>query len=389
MSPAPESFADHWMLDPSVAYLNHGAFGACPRVVLDHQRALRDRLEIQPTSFLARDLEGLLDDARAAVAEFVGAEPVGIAFVANATTGVNTVLRSLTLAPGDELLATDHAYNACANALRYTAARAGASVVGANVPFPIQSPSEVTEALCAACTPRTRLLLVDHVTSPTGLVFPLAEIVAAMQSRGVDVLVDGAHAPGMLPLDLRSLGAAYYTGNLHKWGCAPKGSAFLYTRADRRSALRPLVISHGAENPRTDRTRYLMEADWVGTIDPTPYLSAPVALGYIASLLPGGWPAWMARNRDLALEARRVLCNALGVPLPAPDAMIGSIAAVPIPDGSALPLQERLLASHGIEVPIMPWPRAPSRLVRISAQGYNHRGQYVRLADALQSSGCA
>src|SRR5438067_6110862 len=244
----PSSLARLWTLDPAVTFLNHGSFGACPRPVLEAQQCLRERLERQPVQFLVRDLEVLLDDARRALAAFLGADPAGLVFVPNATTGVNAVLRSLALAPGDQLLVTDHAYNACRNALDFVAAAARAEVVVVPVPFPLASADAVVEAVLARATPRTRLALLDHVTSPTGRVLPIRRPVRELAARGVDTLVDGAHAPGMLPLDLGALGAAYYAGNCHKWLCAPKGAGFLHVRRDRRAVVRPVVISHGANS---------------------------------------------------------------------------------------------------------------------------------------------
>ncbi len=389
---APSPLAAHWGLDPDVTFLNHGSYGACPKVVLAAQRRWQDRLESEPVLFMARELEPLLDGVRAELAAFVGADPEDLVLVNNATTGVNTVLRSLRLEPGDELLTTSQAYGACRNALEVVAAAAGARVVVAAVPFPIASAEQAVAAVLAAVTPRTRLALLDHVTSPTGLVLPMERLVPELQARGVDCLVDGAHAPGMLPLDLRALGAAYYTGNCHKWMCAPKGVALLHVRRDRQAGVRPLVISHGATAPRTDRSRFQLEFGWTGTDDPSARLALRDVMTAMSGMLPGGWPAVMAANHALVLAGRDALCRALGIPAPAPDAMLGSLASVPLPDarGSAPvgplfldPVQLRLWERHGIEVPVFTWPRAGKRLLRISAQLHNAPAQYEALAAAL------
>ena len=384
--------ATPWLLDPAVTFLNHGSFGASPRPVLAAQERWRQRLEREPVRFMATELEVVMDAARAQVAVFLGARRDDLAFVSNTTTGVNTVLRSLPIGPGDELLITNHEYNACANAVRFVADASGASVRLVDIPFPVAGADEISRRILAAAGPRTRLALLDHVTSQTGLILPLEHLVSALDARGVDTLVDGAHAPGMLDLNLDRLGAAYYTGNLHKWVCAPKGAAFLHVRHDRQELIRPLVISHGANSQRTDRSRFRVEFDWVGTVDPTPFLAVPAALRFMESLHADGWPGVMAANRRLALAARDILCAALQIPPPTPDSMVGSLASLPLPDGrkepspSPLyldPLQVRLMAESAIQVPIMPWPAPPRRLLRVSAQVYNTLEQYEKLARAL------
>jgi isopenicillin-N epimerase len=381
-----------WPLDPSVAFLNHGSYGACPAEVLRYQAALRAEMEAEPVRFLGRELDDRLDAARARLGAFVGADPDDLAFVSNATGGVNAVLRSLRLAAGDELLTTDHAYQACRNTLDFVAERSGARVVTVTLPFPVTSPQAIVDTVLAGVTPRTRLALLDHITSPTALILPLERLVAALAARGIDSVVDGAHAPGMVPLDLRALGAAYYSGNCHKWLCTPKGSAFLWVRRDRQADVHPLTISHGAKGERAGRSRFRLEFDWTGTQDPTAWLTVPMAIDYLAGLVPGGWPALMARNRALALEARRLLCAAAGTEPACPEEMIGSIASVILPDNRTVetgwrvrdPIQGRLFESWGIEVPIMRWPAPPKRMIRVSAQLYNHLPQYARLAEVLR-----
>ena len=391
----PNPLAQHWTLDPEIAFLNHGSFGACPRAVLEEQQRLRDEMERQPVEFFVRKLPDRFDAARQRLAEFLGADPECLAVVPNATTGVNAILRSLDFGPGDELLTTDHEYNACRNALDYVGKRSGARLVTVQVPFPCESPGRVLEVVLNAVTRRTRLLLIDHVTSPTGMILPIADLIRYLDRRGIDTLVDGAHAPGMLPLSLDELGSAYYVGNCHKWICAPKGAAFLHARADRRESVRPLTISHGANTPRPGRSRFHDEFDWMGTDDPTAFLAVPTAIEFLASIVPGGWGEIRERNRDLALQARDLLASALDAEPSCPSEMIGSLVSFPLPDGSgelprsALytdPLQDVLLRDHGIEVPIVPWPAPPQRLVRVSAQLYNDPGQYERLGKALRSA---
>ena len=276
--------------------------------------------------------------------------------------------------------------------MRFAADGARARAVIAPIPFPITHPDQAADAVLSRVGPRTKIAVFSAMTSPTALALPFARLVDELQSRGVDCLVDAAHAVGMLPLDLRSLGAAYVTGDGHKWLCGPKGSAFLFVRRDRQSRIRPLVISHGANDPRTDRSRFRLEFDWTGTVDPTPYLALPAALRFMAEAEPGGWTALMTSNRELALTARLSLCRALGIQPPAPDSMIGSMAALPLPDGLPAEIQKILFDRHRIELPIGPWPvdaaREPgqppaARLLRISAQRYNRPEQYERLAEAL------
>jgi isopenicillin-N epimerase len=374
-----------WCLDPQVQYLNHGSYGACPAPVLALQSSLRQELEREPVDFLGAQLPARLDQARATLAAFLGADPADLVFVTNATAGVNAVLRSLEFAPGDELLVTTHTYAACRKAVDYVAARRQARVVVAQLPFPLHSEQQIIDAVLACVSTRTRLALIDHVTSPTALVLPLQRLVRELEARDVDTLVDGAHAPGMVPVALTHLGAAYYTGNAHKWLCAPKGAAFLHVRRDRQAGLHPTVISHGY------RAGFHQEFDWTGTCDPTPWLCIPEALRCIGSLLPGGWPAVMAANRALALQARAVLMTSLQIDAPCPESMIGSIASLPLPPASpgapAASLDSQGLhdwfRQRGIETWLHPHPMA---VLRLSAQLYNSIDQYRQLAQLLQQA---
>jgi isopenicillin-N epimerase len=347
--------------------------------------------------FLSREIERRLDAVRAELGPFLGAAGEDLAFVPNATTGVNAVLRSLAFEPGDEILVTDHEYNACANAVDFVCAQSGARRVPVHVPFPIRSSDEVVEAVLAAVTPRTRLLLIDHITSPSALVMPVERLVPALRERGIETLIDGAHAPGQVALDLDALGAGYATGNAHKWLCTPKGAAYLWVRRDLQPGLRPTTISHGANDRRTDRSRFRIEFDWQGTIDPTAILSIPAALAFLGGLFPGGIAELRARNHALALAGRDAVLAAIGGKPAAPDAMLGAMATIQLPDSEGgrpvelksafdtLPLQSRLYAEHRVEVPVVQWPSAGRRAVRISAQAYNTLDDYRRLAAALRA----
>ena len=394
---SPAGDPGHWLIDESVDFLNHGSFGACPRPVLEAQARYREEMEREPVRFMTVRRGPLQDEARQALCNFVGARFEDMVFVPNSTSAVSAVVRSLDFEPGDELLTTNHAYNACTNALRYVAQRCGAHVRITGVPFPITDASQVIEAVLGALTERTRLVMLDHITSPTALIFPIERLVAEIQGRGIDVLVDGSHAPAMVPLDINALGAAYYTGNCHKWICSPKGAGFLHVRSDRQQHLVPTVISHGMNMRRTGRSRMHELFDWIGTIDPTPWICVKDSLEFLESAFPGGSMALAERNHRLALAARDLLCSAVGCEPPAPDLMLGTMATVLLPDETepdrmdfttspspSLPLYTRLLRDHGIDVPVSAWPTLPCQTLRFSAQAYNHLGQFERLAEILK-----
>lgn len=386
----------HWALDPSVTYLNHGSFGACPRRVLEAQQRWRERVEYQPVDFFARDWGPLVREARHHLAEFLDADPDGLVFIRNATEGINAVLRGLRFAPGDEILVTDHEYRASRFVLDWVAERWGATVVEVPLPFVGATPEAVVTRLSAAVTPRTRLALVDHVTSQTGLVLPMDRVIAALRAQGVPVLVDGAHGPGQLDLIISDLAPDWYVGNLHKWVCAPRGAGFLYVAPAHRADTVPLFISHGRAMALPEgHSRLHAEFDWPGTLDPTPWLCVPEALDFVDGLMAGGWEAVQNRNHSLVRYGRDQVCAALGIDAPVPDNMLGAMASVPLPPGpapaSALgadPLHDRLRDEFQIEVPVVAWPASPQRVLRISAFLYNRHADYDRLAEALEQCLC-
>jgi isopenicillin-N epimerase len=348
-------------------------------------------MEAEPIEFLWRHYEAPLDRARKSLAKFVGAREKDLVFVPNATTAVNAVVRSLELRPGDELLTTSHDYNACRNVLVESARRARAKMVVADVPFPMRKPEEIMEAIMRAVTRRTRLAMIDHVSSHTALIFPIERIIRELEARGVETLVDGAHAPGMVPLDVTRLNPAYYTGNLHKWVCAPKGAAFLWAREDKQEELQPAVISHGNNQLRPGYTRFQDRFDWAGTMDPSAKFSVGEAIDWVGKLLPGGWREVRQRNHELAVKARSILCQRLGTEPLCPQSMLGSMATVRLPDSfQRRPLngrfeeeQVQVYKEFGIEVPFLRIGSPAVRFIRVSAQLYNTAEEYEYLAKAL------
>ena len=371
---APEEF----LLDPTVAFLNHGSFGALPRAVFEAVEARRRALESEPVHYLAGRLPALIDEARAPVAAALGASPADVVFARNATSAVNGILGSVALSPGDEILTTNHRYDAVGNTLHRAAARTGARVVEARVPFPLQDPAEITAAIVAEFTDRTRLLVLDHISSVTALIFPVADITAAARARGVPVLIDGAHVPGHLPVDVPALGADWWTGNLHKWAFAPRGTAALWVAPSRHAQTLPTVTSHGI-------ARGLHAAwDWTGTDDPTPWLTAPNGLAWHAA---HGGVALMAANHERARQARALVAEGLGLTPPHPDRadLYGAMATLPLPirPEGAQDFHDALFDRYRVEIPVMAW--SGRGWMRLSAQIYNVAADYERLVTAVRA----
>ena len=366
-----------WALDPDWLTVNHGSFGATPRVVLAVQDEWRRRMEAQPSYFMRRILPGALRDAAAALGALIGAEGRDIAFLENATTGCNAVLRSLALAPGDEVLVLSHVYGAVRNTVRHVTAQAGAGMVEAALPFPHPSEAGVLDALAAALSPRTRLAVLDHITSSSALVLPLARMVAACHQAGVPVLVDGAHGPGQVALDMAAIGADWYAGNCHKWLMSPKGAAFLWAAPQRQAGLHPVTISHGYN------LGFLEEFDWTGTRDPSAFLAVPEAIAFHHRL---GGEALMARNKALAAAAATVVARRLNTEAGASGDFAGSMAVVRLPlageasTARAKQLREPMLDAR-CDVPIH--ANAGAFWLRLSAQAYNDMADYERLAEIV------
>lgn len=371
-APSAAELRREFLLDPEVVFLNHGSFGACPRPVLDRYQAWQRKLEHEPVAFLARRLPALLDGARASLAAYVGSPPTDLAFVTNATTGVNLAARSLELAPGDEVLATDLEYDACDLAWEWVCGRAGAQYVRAPIALPLSDPSDVVEALFARASERTRALFVSHVTSTTGLVLPVEEIVARGRSLGLVTVVDGAHAPAQVPVDLAALDADFYSGNCHKWLCAPKGAGFLHVRPEHQDRVDAAIVSWGYEEGKTFTERIEQQ----GTRDPAAWLAVPDAIRFQAER---DWDAVCSRCRRLTREARRELCELLGTEPLAPDAMVAQMATVRLPR-SAAGLSEQLFARHRVEIPV---GGRDDDLLRLSVAAYTTREEIDRMLELL------
>ncbi|HTW95162.1 MAG TPA: aminotransferase class V-fold PLP-dependent enzyme [Tepidisphaeraceae bacterium] len=382
--PAPllANLRGEFLIDPELAFLNHGSFGAVPRVVVEEQNQWRRQIETDPIQTLHRRGPQLIAEAKGAIGAWLEMNPADFGLVTNATEGINCVLRSLKFSAGDELLTTGHVYNAVRQAMTFVAHRAGATYREIEIPPPIASPDAIANAVLSAIGRRTRLVVIDHISSATALILPVERIVEECAKMGVDVLIDGAHAPGMVELNVSKISAAYYAGNLHKWGCAPKGSAFLWVRRDRQAEIHPLIVSHhygqGMEK----------EFSWQGTRDISAWLAVPRAIEWMGRI---GWARVMAHNHAMAAWVNQMLCRRWNVSAisPADGSMLGSMAAVPLPPPldrltpqQSEELQVTLHDRWKIEVPIMVW--GGRSYARVCCQIYNVAEDYVRLAETIE-----
>jgi isopenicillin-N epimerase len=382
------SMLEHWLLDPACTYLNHGTVGATPKRVLARQQALRDEMERQPSRFMLRELSGeypmpwrrlsRLREAVEQIAPFVGSRPDDFVFVPNVTVGMNAVLGSIALAAGDEVLVTDLAYGAVTIAARTVCARSGATLRTVEIDYPVRDAGNVVKAIAGALTPRTKLVVVDHVTAQSALVMPVTEIAAACHAKHVPVLVDGAHAPGSRVLDLASLGVDWYAANLHKWAHAPRGCGFLWAAPERQALLHAPIISWGRDRG------FRHEFEHVATSDPTSFLAAPEG---IALLQEWGFSACLEYMHALAWDASHILSERWGTVFEIPRDMVGAMVTVALPqaagtsDADATQLRLALLVDDQIELQLHAWR---GRLwARVSAQVYNDRADVERLGDAV------
>jgi isopenicillin-N epimerase len=377
MVPPPELRAE-FLLDSETVYLNHGSFGACPRPVFEAYQRYQLELEREPVQFLAVRAADRLRSARSALAEFVGCQADNLVFFTNPTTALNMVARSLPLSPGDEILATDHEYGALDRTWRFVCARAGADYIRQPIALPLAPPEELVEALWSRVTPRTRAIFVSHITSPTAITFPVEALCQRARQAGILSIVDGAHAPGQVPLRLQTLGADVYAGACHKWLCAPKGSAFLFARREVQAMLKPLVVSWGWEAEKPSGSTFIDHHEWQGTRDLAAFLSVPDAIRFQAR---HAWPSVQAACHQLAAQARQRLLSQWPQPPICDEARFHQMFAIGLPTDEPERVQQRLYAEYGIEVPVQRWGEAS--WLRVSIQAYNSVGDIEALLEAL------
>lgn len=374
-----------YLLDPDVTFLNHGSFGATPRPVFETYQTWQRRLEWQPVQFLIDELPGHLAHARAVLGAYVGATADDLVFVPNATHALNTVARSLALGDGDEVLTTDHEYGACANAWRFLSNKQGFAVVAQPFDLPLAAPDAFIEKMWAGVTPRTRVIYLSHITSPTAVRFPVAEVCARARAAGILTIIDGAHAPGQLDLDLEALDADFYFGNLHKWLSAPKGAAFLYARRDRQPLIEPLVVGWGwgADRRLTYGSDFLDYLQWLGTDDLSAYLSVPAAIEFQHA---HNWTAVRRACHDLLAQAIDRINELTGLPPAyADNVAFTQMAIASLPPIADLPaFKNHFYRQFRIEVPFTQW--RDRQFIRVSVQGYNSQTDIEVLLDALRAS---
>ena len=385
-----DNLSSLFLLDPDVTFLNHGSFGACPRPVFESYQRWQLKLERQPVAFLDPDrgLSSWMRDARVALAEELGADIDDIVGLTNATVGLNIVAQSLDLKPGDEILTTDHEYAALEKTWAYVARRTGAKIVVIKIPLPLTTEAQFTDTILAGISDRTRVLFLSHITSATALVFPIEQSIAEAKARGIWTVIDGAHTPGHIPLDLKALDADFYAGNCHKWMMAPKGSAFLYVRKELQSLINPLVISHGwtedAARPGVKgvfgNTPFIDGLEMQGTRDPSAWLTVPDAIKFGRE---HNWKKVAEQCRILVQDTAVRVAKLTDLPaLSTPEFCAPQMVAMPVPKCDPIELKKFLLEQYAIEIPVFNWQERT--IVRVSAQGYNTQKHMDQLVEALK-----
>jgi isopenicillin-N epimerase len=364
-----------------VVFLNHGSFGACPVPVFEAYQRWQRELERQPVEFLGRRHDDLLKTARARLGAFVGADPDDLFFVPNATSGLNTVIRSLDLREGDEILGTDHEYGALDKTWDFISRKTGARYLRQPIPLPVTTAEAFIEAFWAGVTPRTRVVYLSHITSPTALIFPIAEIIRRARAAGILSIIDGAHAPGQITLDLAALAPDFYSGNCHKWMCSPKGSAFVYVRREHQDSIDPLTISWGWDAQR-DKSSFLQRNEWQGTRDLAPFLTVPAAIDFLEA---NDWEQVRRECHALVSETRQRLSDLTGAVPISPDSpdWYGQMATIPLPPCHVEEVKRRLYDEFRVEIPMIAWN--DRQYVRVSIQAYNTRADVDCLIEALRA----
>jgi isopenicillin-N epimerase len=369
-----------FLLDPSITFLNHGSFGATPRPVFRAYQDWQRRLELQPVEFLGRRFTGLMMDSRASLGRYLKTNPDNLVYTTNVTVALNIVARSLDLGPGDEVLSSDHEYGAIDRTWRFMAKERGFAYINRPISVPLEQIDELIQGFWAGVTQHTRVIHISHITSPTALCFPIKEIISKARSSGILTVVDGAHAPGQIPVDLDELGVDFYGGNLHKWLCAPKGAGFLFARQELQSLLKPLVVSWGYEAEMPGASVFIDQHEWQGTRDVAAFLSVPDAIRYQEE---HDWENVRSACHKLLLETLERISELTGLPGLSDHTWYAQMASVPLPSDVDLALLKvRLYTDHKIEIPVISWNGL--KLIRISVQGYNTRRDVDHLARALK-----
>jgi isopenicillin-N epimerase len=389
--PKYSNYAKHWSLDPNIVFLNHGSFGATPVEVLEKQSEYRKLMEHEPVYYFMELMPELYDKSKRSLSKFLGANQDDLVFVQNTTTGVNQVLNSFPAMPGDEWLVSSHAYGACRNAMEHYATKNNIRLQVAEIPFPFENDEDILRAIEEKINKNTRLALIDHISSATGFIFPVKKIIELLHSKGVKVLLDGAHAPGMIDVNIPETGADFYIGNCHKWLCAPKGSAFMYVKEEYRDMIKPLVISHFNDTDLHGKSHWSNQFMWDGTHDFSQYFCVMEAIEFMNSIHPEGWKGIMKHNHRLAWKAACMISEKTGFDLPVSEKYIGSMVTIPVPDGEEgfpkfnenPPLKRKLLEKYLIQIPVFTFPDAPQQWIRISTQLYNSFEQYEYLGECL------